>query len=523
MWSAGILVSAALTAAASVLLVYWVIPAADYWISLVVVASLPLLVVGFWVIQSSRVGTLVLLLLCLPLGRLTLAEVVSPVTVLAVVALAVWLWRVLAGSERIEFSYMQLPLTIFLLCGIAAIYGALDVGIAVKILIIFVMGASVYLVASQTVRSLDEMQAVLWAGAVAVGIIGLYTAVTSMIGGVSSVQASAGGGSYDRAAELFGSPNLLGGFLALGIPPIVALAASENLWWRRLSGYVLVIAAIVGLAFTYSRGAWIGTAVSLLVLLPVLKRGRLVLGLALMAAIVTTAGNVLVRVQSVAVPARDSAFTSRLEIWATALKLVAEHPFFGVGLGNFQFAYGNLLIPDLPLLAYTLVVPEGAHDLFLNLAVEVGLVGASAFAWLLAVAFLRAWQARRFADRRVKIWSAGLAAGLVALLIHTTVDVVIYQGFVAILLFTYLGILDALRWLDGGPAGYEHTLPRAASALTTHGVQKKTSNAAYSNRTQDAGAHIRYWSGSENVTCYPNGNLSETPGFSTAHSEHFRG
>jgi putative inorganic carbon (hco3(-)) transporter len=361
----------------------------------------------------------------------------------------------LAGSERIEFSHMQLPLAIFLLCGIASIYGALDVIIALKILIIFMMGASVYLVASQTVRSPDEVQAVLWAAAVSVGIIGAYTAVSSMIEGVSSVQASAGGGSYDRAAELFGSPNLLGGFLALAIPPIVALAASENHWWRRLSGYVLVIAAMMGLAFTYSRGAWIGTAVGLLALLPVLKRGRLALGLALTVAILTTAGNVLVRVQTVAAPGRDPAFISRQEIWHTALRLVAEHPLRGVGLGNFQVAYGNLMVPDLPLIPYSLTLPEQAHNLFLNLAVEIGLVGAGAFAWLLAVALLRAWQVRRFADRRVKIWSAGLAAGLVALLIHTTAEVVVYQGFVAILLFTFLGIMDALVQVDGGDIGQE--------------------------------------------------------------------
>ena len=444
------LFSAALTAAASVLLAYWVTPAGYYWISPVVVASLPLLVVGFWVIQRYRVGALVLLLLCLPLGRLTFAEVLSPVTVLAAVMLAVWLWRVLTGSERIEFSHMQLPLVIFLLCGVVGIYGALDVGIAVKILSIFVMGASVYLVASQTVRSLDEAQAVLWAAAGGVGIIALYTAVPAMTEGAPSVQAYQGGGSYDRAEALFGSPNLLGGFLALAIPPIVALAASENLWWRRLSGYLLAIAAIVALAFTYSRGAWIGTAVGLLVLLPVLKRAWLALGIALTAAITTTVGNVLVRVQSVASAGRDPAFTSRLDMWDTALGLVAEHPLRGVGLGNFQSAYGNLMVPDLPVIPYSLTLPEQAHNLFLNLAVEVGLVGAGAFAWLLAVAFLRTWQVRHFADRRVKIWSVGLAAGLVALLIHTTVEVVVYQGFAAILLFAFLGMMDALIRLDGG-------------------------------------------------------------------------
>src|SRR5918992_3389858 len=65
-WVVVMLIGAGLMAAASVLLSHRVSP--------VVVASLPLVAVGFWVILRYRIGALVLLLLSLPLGRLTLAE-----------------------------------------------------------------------------------------------------------------------------------------------------------------------------------------------------------------------------------------------------------------------------------------------------------------------------------------------------------------------------------------------------------------------------------------------------------------
>jgi O-antigen ligase len=163
----------------------------------------------------------------------------------------------------------------------------------------------------------------------------------------------------------------------------------------------------------------------------------------------------------------------------------------GVGLGNFRAAYGDLLVPDLPLLAYTLGVPEGAHNLFLNLAVEVGLVGAGAFAWLLAVAFLRAWQVKRFADQQVRVWGTGLAAGLVAILVHTLVDVVIYQGFVAILLFAYLGIMDALRRFASGQVGYEHTPPTIPSSTTSRD-QRGTPSATYMEFDRPQSEPVRY-------------------------------
>jgi len=440
----------------------------SYWVSPVAVASLPLVVVAFWVIRRYRIGALVLLLLSLPLGRLTFAEVVSPVTVLAAVVLAVWLWRVLSGSERIELSHMQLPLAIFLLWGIAGIYGALDVGNSIKVLSIFVMAASVYLVTSQTIRSPEEAYGIMWAAAVTVGITVLYAVVAGFGGSMSEVyQNDEGGQSYARFGGIFGHPNLLGGFLALAIPSMVALAASERIWWRRLSGSLLVMAAMAGLVFTYSRGAWLGTGVGLLILLPVLGRGFwLILGAVLLGPVlvgmVTSAGAVLARLDSITAAGSDPALMERLEIWGMAFRLVAEHPLLGVGLGNFQAAYGRLMVPDLPLLTYPLELPEHAHNLFLNLAVEVGLVGVSAFAWLLAVAFLRVQQIRRFADWRVGVWSMGLAAGLVAISVQALVDVVVYQGFVAILFFTYLGVIDAFKRFDGSQVDYASTSSHAA-------------------------------------------------------------
>lgn len=307
----------------------------------------------------------------------------------------------------------------------------------------------------------------MWAAAFAVAIIVLYTVVAGFGGSMSEVETDEGGQSYARFGGIFGQPNLLGGFLALAIPSMVALAASERVWWRRLSGSLLVMAAMAGLVFTYSRGAWLGTGVGLLILLPVLGRGFwLILGVVLLGPVlvgmVTSADAVLARLDSIAAAGSDPALMERLEIWGMAFRLVAEHPLLGVGLGNFQAAYGRLMVPDLPLLTYPLELPEHAHNLFLNLAVEVGLVGVSAFAWLLAVAFLRVQQIRRFADWRVGVWSMGLAAGLVAISVQALVDVVVYQGFVAILFFTYLGVIDAFKRFDGSQVEYASTSSHAA-------------------------------------------------------------
>ncbi len=442
-WAAGALLLAALAATASTLLGYLVSPA--------IVAGMVAGAVGLWVALRYRVGALVLLPLSLPLGRLTFAEVgpvpLSPVTALVGLIGLAWAWRFLTGREKLGASTLQPPLVLFLLVGVVGLFGAQDTVVAAKVFFIFAMGATVYLVASQTIRSPREVRAFLWAVAVAAAAVGLYGAMTGL--GGAGVESYGGTESYVRADGLFGHPNQLGGFLTLTIPPVAALAVSERAPWLRVAAYGLAAAALLGLVLTYSRGAWVGTGAGLLALLPSLRKGAWILPGAILAGTFATSGAVLERLGSITTAGSDPAVTSRFDIMRASLGLVAENPLLGVGFGNFQEAYGDLMVRNLPLLSYSLEVPPQAHNLFVNLAAEVGLVGLVAFVALLVVGFHKALKVHRAGDLRTRTLALGMAAGLGATLVHNLVDVTVYQGFVAVLFFSYLGVLDAADRMDG--------------------------------------------------------------------------
>lgn len=422
----------------------------SYLVSPVALIGLFMGAIGLWAIASFRIGAILLLMLSLPLGRLTLTELgpapVSPVTMLAGALVLIWLWRVLVGQEKIEASWIQFPMAVFLLCGVLSFYWAADTVIAAKIAFIFVMGAAIYLVVSHTVRSVEEVRAILWTIAIATGFIGSYAvaAEIGIIGGVSEIQVYDSSESYSRVEGLFTHPNQLGGFLALTIPLLTALTVSERSVWMRILGYLLIAVSVAGLALTYSRGAWVGTGLGLLILLPVLRRGaRLVPGVALVGAVASSSA-ILERVQSIASFNSDSAVTGRFEFWSVALRLVAERPLSGIGLGNWYTVYGTLPIQNLPRLPYSLEIPAQAHNLFLNLAVEIGLIGAGAFVLMLVFAFYKAVKVIHASTGRTKIWATGICAGLAAMIVHNMVDVTIYQGFMVLILFTYLGLLEAM-------------------------------------------------------------------------------
>ncbi len=114
---------------------------------------------------------------------------------------------------------------------------------------------------------------------------------------------------------------------------------------------------------------------------------------------------------------RDDAFAVRSAIWRATLRMIADHPLFGVGLGAFATMYphydsGNGL-------RYT----AEAHNDYLQLLAETGIAGG-----LIGVGFLVALLRimRRALSRTVgtRQWSlaVGASVGIVAGLIHSLVD-----------------------------------------------------------------------------------------------------
>jgi len=114
---------------------------------------------------------------------------------------------------------------------------------------------------------------------------------------------------------------------------------------------------------------------------------------------------------------RDDAFAVRSEIWRATLRMIADHPVFGVGLGAFATMYphydsGNGL-------RYT----AEAHNDYLQLLAETGIAGG-----LIGVGFLVVLLriVRRSLSRTVgtRHWSlaVGASVGIAAGLIHSLVD-----------------------------------------------------------------------------------------------------
>lgn len=226
-----------------------------------------------------------------------------------------------------------------------------------------------------------EIERALLALAVAGGVVGIVA-----ITGAGQQEALAGGAIVTgRAQAGFQHPNVLAFFIVLTLPGALVLAARGPVWRRSLAGAAASL-ALAGLVLTLTRGAILGAALSLLVLLwwaPFRRfSGVLLVGLALFSAFNFQR---LTQSQEFAVVSKrletvtnfGSTSGSRLTIWKVVPDMVADHPFLGVGMGNFSVASPHYGLRDIKGTAF-----DHAHNVVLTMAAELGLIGLALFMFL---------------------------------------------------------------------------------------------------------------------------------------------
>lgn len=117
--------------------------------------------------------------------------------------------------------------------------------------------------------------------------------------------------------------------------------------------------------------------------------------------------------------------SSRFAIWRNSVSLIAQHPWFGVGWGNFNFAWTYTPFPDRPVAFF-----DHTHNLLLQLAVEIG-IPATLFSLALIVwAIYRAraaWQspAARDADHPGR----AVLAMMLVLAVHSLLEYPLWYAY----------------------------------------------------------------------------------------------
>jgi O-antigen ligase len=197
---------------------------------------------------------------------------------------------------------------------------------------------------------------------------------------------------------------------------------------------------------TQSRAAFLATTVVGMVVAFRLLRPGLRVRVGMVAAVILLAVlATLLNITGVARASAGDAARIRLSLAATGLHMAADHPVFGVGLGEFQARAPEYTAPELVPLFPVAGAGENAHNQWIQVLGETGLVGLLAFCafWgsLLVPVTRSAW---RSSATVVPVPASGLAAGLTALLISAVLGHPFLTPFVTLTTLLVAGILSGL-------------------------------------------------------------------------------
>ncbi len=279
-------------------------------------------------------------------------------------------------------------------------------------------------------------------------------------------------GRFYRAFGTFGQPNPFGGFMGIALPicSMAAWGTAGRLWANRRAGIsvnaaqiaqllawaasALVVAA--ALLASWSRGAWLGTALAAFILVIALPRRLLhglllaVMAVALAVALwqtgilpdalvsrLTSSVTDLVAINDVRgidAHAGNYAVIERLAHWQAAVEMARDHPFLGVGLGNYSARYAQYRLINWQL-------PLGhAHNTYLNLLAETGMFGLLAYLAYWAVMLRICWSLRQHPEPFARSLGVGLLGCWTYLAAHSFFDYLFVNT-----LFLHIGVLLSVQ------------------------------------------------------------------------------
>lgn len=412
------------------------------YLSVARTAALIFLLLALWLLLEVPELCLTTFLLSLPFLAWS-RHATAAATVGALLCLITWLAKALRGRRVLRFGAIDLSVLLFALAFL--IGGAVSRGGTASV----IKGVSAFCLISVwfPVRGLFSDRK--WR-ARGIAAIKLGAAVTSVWGigeyfltdlTLNWVDVSRFSDIGGRVCAGFGNPNVLAVYLLCTVPLFLGGAADESrTHTSRVCNLIGFIAGVGCLILTWSRGAWLGIAVAtLLFLLSFSRRSAGCVALSLLPLgclspyLPHSIVNRFVSIGSFS----ESSIRYRFYTWRGVLRMLREHA-WGIGVGSeaFYAVYPRYAVSGTERVMH-------AHQLWLQILVELGIGGLIVFLWLLLLLFFCVAQGMRDLHGGARAQTVAGASALAGVLVMGFFDYVWYHmGLIS--LFLAVGALTTL-------------------------------------------------------------------------------
>ena len=241
------------------------------------------------------------------------------------------------------------------------------------------------------------------------------------------------------------NPIDLATYLIVVIPILGSVATIARRRFRSRFLWVLLAALILCLARTEAFGAWLGLGASILVLSVTYPRLRRY-GVALFAALFILGSAALIHTGHLGstLSPREIGKVDRWVMWQAAIGMIRDRPLLGHGVNTFMANYLHYWVGGERQ-------PRYAHNCYLQIAAETGLIGLALFLGILGCFFAYLISHRSHLTAKQQTLLLGFMGGLLAFSFHASIDTNFYALRQAALFWSLAGLALGLSSIGVDP------------------------------------------------------------------------
>lgn len=251
-----------------------------------------------------------------------------------------------------------------------------------------------------------------------------------------------------RATAGFKDANILGIYLSAIVPIILGLGFYYFKGVKKAFLFLISLLVLAAIALTYSRPTLLAVYVVLL-FFGLARKSKVVLSLLL----IFTLASPFLLPKSVKNWAKEMEYNplrfmcndDRIAVYRNSLRMIKAHPLIGVGANTFMKSYK--MYKEFPEYRGIITLDEmKAHNNYLHMAGEIGLIGLAIFFWFLYRLFRESKNIyHSTGDSCLKIVSLSLIACLIAFLVNGLTESSLYYSVVAVMFWYIAGLSLALK------------------------------------------------------------------------------
>jgi len=364
--------------------------------------------------------------------------------ILVLLALMFWGFRIINKEEiKIISTPLNFPILSFMAVCLLSLIWSNSFFVSLKELPLFLTGPLLYFMLTNNISEEQQINRILNTILIVGGLFGIYGIL--QYNGIDFTF-WAGNIGRQQVFGLFGNVNYFAEYMIVPLPLAISLFFTAQNRIHKILLLVGILAMGGSLIFTFTRGSYLAIGISSLFMffLYLTRRGNgfikehkkifiFTLALILLVTFLFTLpnplnkpGTVISKIQgriSISQFTKDTSLKRRIAIWKFTGMMITDNPILGSGIGTFKYNSLTYQAKFFDQSENRRLYPHGfadkAHNEYLQLWAELGIIGLGIFLWLMVSYFNYGIKLLKRMQNRYK---QGMIIGLMGAIVAVLVD-----------------------------------------------------------------------------------------------------